>query len=325
VAGQDETSKRRFRTFRKKLLSFVPVMRRRRHERILARMQRHFDSMQKYIDIERSRALRLGSLFLAPPSLASAATCIIPVPLQATEVDELCLFVTHAPAATLKPHVVDHVTALMDAGIAVILIVNADVELSALQFPEGLAARLDGCIVRQNIGFDFAAWAHAYCLLAPNVVRHRLYLINDSIVGPLSLEANRALLGRIRDASADFVGLTSNPDPHPHLQSFYLVFNERLLRSATLDAFFRRVVNMPEKQDAIDCYEIWLTSFLENSGFSSAAIFPNFSKLAKHRRNDTMFAWRELIDAGFPFIKSMVIRDPIEGAASRQMLPERYL
>jgi hypothetical protein len=280
--------------------------------------------MQEHVNYERRMNEVLGSLFLEPPPLASSASCLLPIPINENATDELCLFVTHAPLTTLKPHVIDHITALVDAGIAVVLIANADVDLPSLQIPAALTARLHGCLIRQNVGYDFAAWAHAYSLLKPNTVRRRLYLINDSIIGPLNRAAYDALLERIRNSPADLVGLTSNPDPHPHLQSYYLVFNERLLHSPTSDAFFRKVVNLPEKQNVIDCYEIWLTPFLEKSGFRSAAIFPNFSKLPSPKRNDTQYAWRDLIGAGFPFIKSIVTRDPFEGKASRQMLPTRY-
>jgi hypothetical protein len=307
-----------YKKFRKRLLSFTPFIRRSRHARALARLQRD-------IDHERKTNEGMGWLFFSPPPLAATARSTQPVAMKQVNVQELCLFVTHAASPALKPHVVDHVTALLDAGIAVVLIANADIELSSLQVPAELVGRLHGCLVRENIGLDFAAWAHAYCLLKPNSIERRLYLINDSIIGPLDRGAYDVLLGRIRGATADAVGLTSNPDPHPHLQSFYLVFNERLLRSATLDAFLRSVVNMPQKQNVIDCYEIWLSPFLQRSGFQTTAIFPNFSKLPPPKRNDTLLAWRELVDAGFPFIKSMVLRDPVEGEASRSRVPQRYL
>jgi hypothetical protein len=325
VSHEDDRSKRRLRKTRKRLLSLIPFMRRGRHERILARMRRHFDSMQKYIDRERDMKLRLAALFLAPPPPATSASCTVRVPFKSTPTDELCLFVTHAPSAALKPHVVDHMNALMDLGVAVVLIANTDCELTSLDVPPELAVRLHGCLVRQNLGFDFAAWAHAYLQLDATTIRRRLYLVNDSIIGPLDRAAYDALIARVRMADADLVGLTANPDPQPHLQSFFLVFNERLLHSPICHGFFERIVNMPEKQDVIDCYEVWLTSFLQQRGFRWTAIFPSLSKLTHHRRNDTVHAWRGLLEAGFPFIKSMVVRDPLEGAEARALLPDRYL
>lgn len=308
----------RYKLFRKRLLEFTPLVRRSRHRRALARLQRQLDH-------ERTTNEGMGALFFSPPPLASAVRALAPVPVARTPTEELCLFVTHAAAPTLKPHVVDHINALIDEGVAVVLIANADIDASSLRVPEALAQRLYGCLVRENVGFDFAAWAHAYALIDPAAVRRRLYLINDSIIGPLDRTAYHRLLQRIREHQADAIGLTSNPDPHPHLQSYYLVLNERLLRSEVCDKFFRNVVNMPHKQNVIDCYEIWLSPFLEQRGFRTQAVFPNLSRLPPPKRNDTLISWKELVDIGFPFIKSMVLRDAVEGESARQRVPARYL
>lgn len=307
----------RYKAFRKYILSYTPFIRRGRHERALV----HF---KRQMELERRERQELGALFLLPPPSASTVRSILRVPIKSTPVDELCLFVTHAPSARLKAHVVDHIDALLEAGINVLLIANTDVDFSALEVPEDLAARLHGCLIRENTGYDFAAWAHAYSLIDPSLISQRLYLINDSIVGPVDLRVYRGLLQRIRDSQAEVVGLTSNPDPHPHLQSYYLVFNERLLHSATYASLMNRIVNLPLKQNVIDCYEIWLSPYLEREGFATAAVFPNLSTRPAPKRNDPIFEWRQLFDLGFPFIKSEVLRNPDEGEDAWRLLPERY-
>lgn len=324
MSDDQQKLRSRSKSLGKRLLALMPFVRRSRHKRALARMRGYLARMQRHVDEQRKLNEELGSLLLWPPTRAIDAVNLVTVPFKSEAVEELCLFVTHAPAAELKPHVIDHVTALLDRGIATVLIANADVELASLRIPDALAGRLHGCLVRQNVGFDFAAWSHAYCLLPPAAVSRRLLLVNDSIVGPTELAPYDRLLERIRSSGADLIGLTSNPDPHPHLQSFYLVFGERLLRAPISDAFLRGIVNLPHKQNVIDCYEIWLTRYVEEAGFSSAALFPNFSKLPAPRRNDTQYAWKELLAAGFPFIKSIVVRDPTEGKAARALLPARY-
>lgn len=312
------TLRARYKALRKRLLSFTPFIRRSRHERALHRID-------KYLQLERKAHEALGYLFFSAPSLASTARVDIRRPLLSATVDEVCLFVTHAPTATLKPHVVDHVMSLLDANVAVVLIVNTDVELAAMQVPAELASRLSGCMVRENVGFDFAAWSHAYSIIEPSRVRRRLYLVNDSIIGPLDRTAYAQMLARIRSSQADCVGLTCNPDPHEHLQSFYLVFNERVLRSAVFDTFMRNVVNMPRKESVVTCYELWLTPYLMRMGFSAEALFPNISTYAPPTRNDTLSHWKELIEAGFPFIKSAVLIESGEADDARKMLPERYV
>jgi hypothetical protein len=318
VDTDKRTLRSRYKWLRKKILSLTPFIRRTRHERALHRID-------KYLQMERKAHEALGYLFFSSPELATTATCRIRGPLLSSPVDELCLFVTHASTPRLKPHVIDHIQALLAANVAVILIANTDLDPTQLEVPQALAARLSGCVVRANVGYDFAAWAHVYALFDPLLVRQRLYLVNDSIVGPLDDVAYANLLRRVRESHADLIGLTCNPDPHEHLQSFFLVFNERLLRSELFDAFMRRVVNMPRKESVVTTYELWLSPFLQRNGFSVEALFPNISTYGPQTRNDTLSHWKQLVEAGFPFIKSAVLTSTNDADEARKMLPARYV
>jgi hypothetical protein len=311
----------RYRRVRKKLLSFTPFVKRRRHETIVARILRDLGDQ---IDQERKGKLALGALFVDRPSLATDAEVLVRVPITNSVADDLCLFVTHAPGVDLKPHVLDHIDALLASNVAVLLVVNTDLELSSLNIPPTLAQRLYGCIVRENVGFDFAGWAHAYSYVDRSMLRKRLYLVNDSILGPLDTKAYVKLLGRIKECSADFVGLTRNDDPRDHLQSFYLVFNSHLMHSTILDRFMRGIVNMPDKQNVIDSYEIGLTPFLERAGFTSKAMFPVSMPPPPRGGNSTFYQWKELLEDGFPFVKSAVLSHVQFSDEARRIVPQRY-
>jgi len=317
VVNDRSTLRARYKALRKKLLSLTPFIRRSRHERALHRID-------KYLQLERKAHEALGYLFFSAPTLASTAQAQIRVMRLSAPVDELCLFVTHAPTAFLKAHVIDHIEALLAANVAVILVANTDVEFSTLQLPPELEARLSGVVVRENVGYDFAAWSHVYSMIDPARVRRRLYLVNDSIIGPLEHSAYAAMLARVRESRADLVGLTCNPDPHEHLQSFYLVFNQRVLHSPIFDKFMRNVVNMPRKESVVTSYELWLTPYLLRSGFTAEALFPNIATYAPPTRNDTLSHWKELLEAGFPFIKSAVLTESNEADEARNALPARY-
>lgn len=315
--GRDnDTLRARYKSLRKKLLSLMPFIRRGRHERIVERVN-------KYLRLERQANESMGLLFFSPPPPATSARHVLLAPMRKPASDELCLFVTHAPAIRLKPHVIDHIDSLIESGIDVVLIVNTDLDASSMQVPADLLARLCGCIVRENIGYDFAAWAHGYSLVDASSVR-RLYFVNDSLIGPLDREAYGKLLGQIRSSDADFVGLTCNPDSHEHLQSFYLVFNASVLRSAAFDKFMRSVVCMPTKQNVVDTYEIWLTPGLVKQGFRGAAMFPNLSTEPSPRRDETLYNWRQLMEAGFPFIKAKILTESPDADEARKLLPSRY-
>jgi Rhamnan synthesis protein F len=142
---------------------------------------------------------------------------------------EVALFVTYSPNGWLKLHVLHYVESLRREGIAVILIVNTDM---AWKFGNAeLHSSLDGLFVRQNKGYDFAAWAHVIKSRREILDAEALYLINDSLIGPISQTKFHDLVGKIRNSSADVIGLTESLDRGWHLQSFFLIFKRRALES----------------------------------------------------------------------------------------------
>lgn len=319
MAEKNKSARARYKRQWKQLLSYTPFVKRRRYEKVVARTEELWRDLLK----EQQRTCHeLGHLFLVRPSSAGAARYTLARPLQDLP-EETCFFVTHAKAPELKPHVVDHVNALIDAGVAVILIANTELDAASIRVPESLAARLSGLVVRENIGYDFAAWAHVYGL-ANRAQLRRLYLINDSVIGPLDIQAYRSMLRRVRNSSADFMGLTYNPHPFDHLQSYYLVFNHALLQSPVLNDLMASIVNMPTKEAVIDSYEIWLTRVLESKGFRSASMFPKLSTEPTITPDDTLYHWRSLIEIGFPFMKGSVLAKLARDEA-QQFLPDRYL
>jgi len=237
---------------------------------------------------------------------------------------EVCLFVTYAARPELKPHVIHHLAALMDAGFAVILVINTDLDHSALSIPSGLTERLAACLVRENVGFDFAAWAHAYALGQGFPAATRLLLVNDSVIGPLDDAAYAEVLRRLRAAAADLVGLTENAVPHRHLQSYFLAFGPRALQSKEFRAAFLGMRSLPSKELVIDAYETALTRQLTQAGLSGVALFPPLYSDPRSA-DDTMIRWRELIDAGFPFVKASLLNSATHGSAARERIPAAWL
>jgi glycosyltransferase involved in cell wall biosynthesis len=214
--------------------------------------------------------------------------------------DEVAVFVTHSPDGVLKPHVMPYMEALRDNGIEILLVVIADrpVRLSQAQLDTVAAA-----MVRENVGYDFAAWAHAL-RLHPDVYKSQiLYFINDSMFGPNHPDTFRTMLERLRKSDADFVGLTESHESGWHIQSFFMAMKRSLLSSFAIQNFFGNMVNLPGKQAVIDNFETKLATLVEANGFKTESLFSS-----PHPMNATMFAWRELIDAGFPFVKTLLFR-----------------
>lgn len=271
-----------------------------------------------------SRADSLSDYLLALPSPAATAPAMFRQASELSQATEVCLFVTHATKPTLKPYVRGHLEALIREGIDVVLIVNTTLPFEAFSLDDDLGALLAGCLVRANLGFDFAAWAHAYSLLQRAPQWQRIYLVNDSVVGPLRHESFAAMIATIRSMKADLIALTSNPLPQPHLQSYFMVINQRLLHSDVFAHLMQGIVNLPTKEDVIAQYETQLTRYLSSQGFACGPVFPAISTDALHT-NDTVCNWAPLIEQGFPYIKTRVLGEFRNSPDARRLIPAKYL
>jgi Rhamnan synthesis protein F len=217
---------------------------------------------------------------------------------------ELALFATYSSDGLLKSHVLHYVESLRREGIAVILIVNTD--MASMFRNDDLSRRVDGLYVRQAKGYDFAAWAHVLQLRREILEAKNLYLINDSLFGPIDRTKFSELIQRIRTSKADVIGLTENLQRGWHLQSFFLVFKHHVLVSAAFVGFMDAVVCYEDKLDVIGEYEIRLATVFKRAGFLCEPMFR-----AIDTSNLTSNHWKELIGAGFPFLKVELLRNDV--------------
>jgi lipopolysaccharide biosynthesis protein len=296
----------KFRAWRRDLKARMPYVRRREY-RILR---------QRFDDVVE------GLGWTAAP--ATQARFDVLRPLAALDAGEVCFFVTFAPAPQLKHHVRHHIEHLLRSGVQVVLVLNTDLPAQAMQLEAELCDRLSGVFVRENVGFDFAAWAHLHSICPETARWTRLYLVNDSIVGPLGTADFDSMMQRIRASSADVVALTASQLPVPHLQSFFMALNASALRSEAVKRFFQRVVSLPTKGQVIDVYETRLTQMLERQGLRCASVFEPLSD-DPHSSNDTSLRWGALIRAGFPYIKTSILDRHAGHPDIRALVPAELL
>jgi lipopolysaccharide biosynthesis protein len=302
----------------------VPFVSRKRYRRSIAERDAARAAVaEQGADLQRELRVMQDTLLRLPGSFANRARIAwLKPPPENSATRELCLFVTHAATAQIKLHVADHVQELIAAGIAVVLIANTDLDPALIQLPPTLLAGLHGFAVRENTGFDFGAWAHVYSLLDTGGL-DRLFLVNDSIVGPLDPAAFSSVIGRIRAKDADMIGLTQNPYPKWHLQSFFLVFNKTLLASPVFDELMRHVVNLPTKEAVINTYEIQITAFLMSRHFRCEPLFALLEP-GSDLPDDSYFRWSQLVESGFPFIKASILRGVRADPKAIELIPAQY-
>lgn len=266
------------RNFPEKLLRAVPVV----------------PLLRRIIERRQARAA------LADPAAVPARWLRRPPDLAGRDV---CLLVSWTPQPQLAEHAVFLARAWASQGFAVILIVACDDPEVFDPGPE-----LDCCagiMARANIGYDFGAWAHAIRSL-PDLAAARLVAVaNDSVFGPFA--GFDAFLERARNNPADVVGAIGSLEFRPHLQSFLLFFKPAAVRHPAFSDFWNGVRN-GNRSAVIRRYELVLQHHFMRNGVSVAALFP-VDLHAARKRNPSLTIWRELIDAGFPFLKIQLLRD----------------
>jgi GT2 family glycosyltransferase len=243
----------------------------------------------------------------------SAAFAIRKAPLTDARGAEVCLFVTHAPLGVPLEYTTDYINALKEQGIKILACLITD----DLDFPlsASWAALADTIMVRSNAGYDFGAWADMLRTFPDLWQASRLYFVNDSLIGPFgSLEG---IIAEIRARDAGFFAFSECTSGGYHAQSFFFGWNGRNLASEGLRSFWAEVRNLSSKFDVIDSYEhgiAGLSAALPDASkqivFGMERVFSRRAE-AMSRFNPTHNGWRALLEAGFPFVKTDLLRDGV--------------
>jgi len=126
---------------------------------------------------------------------------------------------------------------------------------------------------RKNSGFDFASWCAAFEKYEP-VLRscERLYLVNDSCLGPLN--GLGELLAKGWGLDVDVWSCTDSWNHGYHLQSYFLAFGKKSIAGGALSRFIDSYSNPLMKQDVITEGELALSRQLLSEGVELAAVYP---------------------------------------------------
>lgn len=117
--------------------------------------------------------------------------------------------------------------------------------------------------------YDWGSYKRGYNWLKTNGyldTADELIFANDSSYAPLkSFKPMFAQMAKITDL--DFWGVGQNTAFTTHLQSYFLVFRRRVLRSKAFAMFINNVKAQPDHSLFITEYEVRLTPFLNNLGY----------------------------------------------------------
>ena len=173
------------------------------------------------------------------------------------------------------------------------IIVAADCELQPGE-AEKLAPLVVSYTASRHGEYDFGSYKRAF-LQADLSGYDVVYLVNDSVVGPLyPLEP---YLQRMEALGVDAVGLALNPSRHGrHLQSWFIGLKPSVFRAPWFRAFLVGVEAQGRKEDVCIRYENGLARLLDAHSASYAGLW-------ELRGKSIYNAVGRLSRRGFPFLK----------------------
>jgi len=193
-------------------------------------------------------------------------------------------------------------------------------------------------IVTRNLGRDFGAWKVALDVLGPKQLRQysSILLTNDSIYGPFFDIC--PFVEQIENSISPTLGaLTDTWSPRYHLQSYFLVFNQKAIHTHFFEQFWKNVRFINGRRFIVEQYEIPLTQQALRKGinlvsFCSASevrlkgmcrLSPELKKRARSSAvNPTHYFWRALLeDFRVPFVKRDLLTQNPENVHDLSDLP----
>lgn len=243
----------------------------------------------------------------------------------------LALYAHYGTESRIALHVLFCLQAIREVGFEVVFISNSKIA----EEDRGALTLCRQVLERPNEGYDFGMWQEGLRNYEAANLKE-LLLLNSSIVGPLGDLGQ--LWSRPDVKSSDFWGLTDNTDLAPHLQSYFMVFPQRVLEAECFRQFWDSILPYQDKMQLIRSYELGLTLWLEQHGFQWRALFPSETIRAKVKGHTSVFTKAKrrllrgsepgpnvtlsypelLLQAGMPFLKASLLergniyRDPKE-------------
>ena len=254
----------------------------------------------------------------------------------------LAIYAHWSPTGQVSPMVLRQIDAWWAENFNVIFVSNSYIRPPELDLLKHLCSII---LQRENIGYDFGAWADGISTAKKfNVTLNEILLINDSVVGPL--RPLSPLVAAMRSGGAGLFGLTESRAGGTHLQSYVLMARGHRA-VADLTSHLTSLAPTRSKWLLVQRGEIGLTRKMLSLGHRVAAVFGHdrvgsalspadlqkfgrrFSEAGAYDRyplNPTHHFWRILVEElGFPFLKTELIRHhskAIPGAVDwREIVP----
>lgn len=229
---------------------------------------------------------------------------------------DVCLFAHFDKDDHLDDCVLRYLAKLKELNFAIVLISTSRLAVAEIARAQDVCVDV---ILRDNTGLDFASWSAGF-VKHGDAIGGRLLLANDSVYGPVGNLRNT--LDRMTRAAADFYGMVESVEIAPHLQSWFVLLQPQVVRSAAFSSIMALPFAAMTRREIVRAGEVGLSRRLTAAGFRYDALYRGETARLppRHDANPMQLYWRELLfDAGVPFLKIELLRDNpigIEDAAT---------
>jgi lipopolysaccharide biosynthesis protein len=253
------------------------------------------------------------SFWIRPPSLILKEWVgLAPASFNSTALTptkkRLCFFSHFDPDGKIDDYVVFYLKNLVQLG-ADILFVSTSENLLETELEKVLPYCIH-LIQRKNISLDFGSWKICWDKARDDFKwleqYDQLILANDSVYGPLF--PLKEVFNQMESRGLDLWGTSSSAELEPHLQSYFLVFEKKAMRSPELKKFWKNFRFYRSKPRIIAEYELGVSRLAHRIGWKTGA-FIDFDASQCKALNSTLFSWDTLIEQDhFPFLKTEVLK-----------------
>lgn len=232
----------------------------------------------------------------------------------------LVLYVHHDPKGDVRDYILYCLKGLKEVVDDILFIVNGQITPKARHDVEALGVQI---LVRENEGFDWGAWKAGLEYYGYDKIAEydELLLTNNTYYGPIYPFSEMWTEMDKRDC--DFWGIAKHPktdmlwienDPKSvmleHIQSYWLVFKKRVLKSADFKNYWAGVTQHHSFEEMVGYGETKLTDYFYRHGYSYDTYlnFEKYSQLCYD--NPTFLTYKAVKEDRCPIAKRKYFYDP---------------
>lgn len=193
---------------------------------------------------------------------------------------------------SIKEYVFEYLNSLKSISADIVFISNSNIEQ---EYIDKLSNNVSKIIISENKGFDF--YSYKKVLSSTDFWNYeKIILTNDTLVGPIdNFESG---YNKIINSKYDIFGMTASKQFQYHIQSFFICFDKKVVKSEHFKEFWSTVKIELDVKDVIIKYELGLTKYFKDRGFSCSALYE-----FDNEENTIMQEPFELMKKGFCFFK----------------------